>query len=416
INLTDNNFEDLIPVAVRQLKKSQKYDELKSIFQVSSNGISTNRDEWVYDFDLSNLAAKAKFFIEEYNSEVNRWIEYKELNSYKDIRKESNPVVDKFLEEINLIKWSKMIKRDKLRKEKLGEFKSSKIIQASYRPYSLQYLYLDYIPIDLPGQQLNFFPDESLENHTDYKNTNIVISFSGLSFSKPFQTLATNYVSSLDFLEKTVCVSLYYYDENGNRNENITDWSLQKFQTHYNNKKIKKLDIFHYTYAVLHNPTYRQKYEQNLKREFPRLPFYENFQQWVKWGKKLIDLHINYETIKPYPLTRIDLPSTDNQPTPKPKLKADKTKDKILIDTFTTLEKIPKIAWEYRLGNRSALEWVLDQYKEKKPRDKTIAEKFNTYSFADYKETVIDLLQKVCAVSVETMKIIQKMETIENHK
>ena len=59
------------------------------------------------------------------------------------------------------------------------------------------------------------------------------------------------------------------------------------------------------------------------------------------------------------------------------------------------------------------MEWVLDQYKEKKPRDKTIAEKFNTYSFADYKETVIDLLQKVCTVSVETMKIIQKMETIQ---
>lgn len=87
INLIDNNFEYLIPVAVRQLKKSQKSDELKSIFQVSSNGISTNRDEWVYDFDLSNLAAKAKFFIEEYNSEVNRWIEYKKLNSYKEIRK-----------------------------------------------------------------------------------------------------------------------------------------------------------------------------------------------------------------------------------------------------------------------------------------------------------------------------------------
>lgn len=83
--------------------------------------------------------------------------------------------------------------------------------------------------------------------------------------------------------------SFHYYnnytDENGKRHENITDWSLQKFQTYYNNKKIKKIDIFHYTYAVLHHPTYRQKYEQNLKREFPRLPFYENFQKWVKWEK-----------------------------------------------------------------------------------------------------------------------------------
>ncbi|EAZ90139.1 DNA or RNA helicase of superfamily II [Crocosphaera chwakensis CCY0110] len=80
------------------------------------------------------------------------------------------------------------------------------------------------------------------------------------------------------------------------------------------------------------------------------------------------------------------------------------------ISSSKSLEGIPSIAWEYKLGNRCALEWILDQYKEKKPRDKTIAEKFNNYRFADYKEQVIDLLTKVCAVSVETMKIIEEME------
>ncbi len=95
----------------------------------------------------------------------------------------------------------------------------------------------------------------------------------------------------------------------------------------------------------------------------------------------------------------------------KAKLKADKDKGSIILDESTTLEGIPKIAWEYRLGNRSALEWILDQYKEKKPKDPTIAAKFNTYRFADYKEQVIELLQRVCTVSVETMKIIQEMES-----
>ncbi len=110
-------------------------------------------------------------------------------------------------------------------------------------------------------------------------------------------------------------------------------------------------------------------------------------------------------------MTRINLPTPDNFPTPKTKFKVDKNNHKIFIDTLTILEKIPKIAWEYCLGNRSALEWVLDQYKEKKSKDKTITEKFDTYCFANYKETVIDLLQKVYTVSVETMKIIQIMET-----
>lgn len=93
----------------------------------------------------------------------------------------------------------------------------------------------------------------------------------------------------------------------------------------------------------------------------------------------------------------------------KAKLKADKIAGTIVLDGFTTLKGIPSLAWEYKLGNRSALEWILDQYKEKKPSDPTIAEKFNTYRFADYKEQVIDLLKRVCTVSVETMKIVNAM-------
>lgn len=94
----------------------------------------------------------------------------------------------------------------------------------------------------------------------------------------------------------------------------------------------------------------------------------------------------------------------------KVKLKADKENGSIQLDERTTLSGIPAIAWDYKLGNRSALEWILDQYKEKKPKDPTIAEKFNTYRFADYKEQVIDLLQRVTTVSVETMQIIGEME------
>ncbi|WP_242023015.1 type ISP restriction/modification enzyme [Pseudanabaena mucicola] len=169
---------------------------------------------------------------------------------------------------------------------------------------------------------------------------------------------------------------------------------------------ITKLDIFHYTYAVLHHPAYRIKYELNLKREFPRLPFYEDFHQWASWGKALMDLHLNYETIESYGLQRVEIASKDN---PKAKLKADKTNGVISLDDNTQLTDVPAIAWEYKLGNRSALEWILDQYKEKKPKDPTIAELFNTYKFADYKEQVIDLLQRVCTVSVKTMAIIQQM-------
>jgi predicted helicase len=266
-----------------------------------------------------------------------------------------------------------------------------------------------------------------------------MIGFMGQSTDKPFSVIASSLVTDLNCISPasggTQCLPLYRYDQEGNRLENITDWGLKQFQTHYTDQTITKENIFHYVYAVLHNPDYRQKYEQNLKRDFPRIPLYDDFFQWVEWGQKLMDLHINYETIEPYPLKRVDI-AVDPPLTPlkngidppltplkkggvysvKAKLKADKIANKIILDDITTLENIPQIAWEYKLGNRSALEWILDQYKEKKPKDPTIAEKFNTYRFADYKEQVIDLLTRVCTVSFETMQIIQFMDAIYEDK
>jgi very-short-patch-repair endonuclease len=182
---------------------------------------------------------------------------------------------------------------------------------------------------------------------------------------------------------------------------------------------IEKQDIFHYVYAVLHNPAYRSKYELNLKREFPRIPFYTSFWNWAKWGQDLMALHIDYEMVTPFALVRKDAtPSVGKVSSltyatpkyvPKAKLKANKEEGKIEIDEITTLSGVPSEAWEYKLGNRSALEWILDQYKESKPSDATIAEYFNSYKFADYKESVIELLMRVCTVSVETVRIMSEM-------
>jgi len=118
-------------------------------------------------------------------------------------------------------------------------------------------------------------------------------------------------------------------------------------------------------------------------------------------------LHTGYETVDPYPLQRVDLPDTDLSP--KPLLKADPEHGRIRLDSQTTLLGVPPVAWQYQLGNRSALDWILDQYQERKPKDPTIRERFNTYRFADYKESVIDLLMRVTAVSVRTQEIISAM-------
>ena len=164
-----------------------------------------------------------------------------------------------------------------------------------------------------------------------------------------------------------------------------------------------------YTYAVLHDPVYRHDYRVDLLREFPRLPLYHDFDTWARIGRELLDLHIGFESAEPYPLVRRDRPS------PKPyktRLLANKPAGAITLDDGTirtTLSGVPESAFRYQLGSRSALEWVLDQYKERKPRDPTIRERFNTYRFADHKERVIDLRRRVCTVSVKTMAVVDSM-------
>jgi predicted helicase len=123
-----------------------------------------------------------------------------------------------------------------------------------------------------------------------------------------------------------------------------------------------------------------------------------------------MDLHLNYEKIEYFPLSIVE---TAAKTDPKVKLKVDKTMGEIIVDENTTLTGVPETAWAYQLGNRSALEWVLDQYKPSKPSDPTLAEKFNVYQFSDYKEKVIDLLRRVCRVSVETMHCVMQLTEVK---
>ena len=249
----------------------------------------------------------------------------------------------------------------------------------------------------------------------DLQQSNKVINF--CVNSKAFYALATDKPADFHFTGDTQCLPLYRYTGNGERVCNITEWGIRQFNDHYRQEQgdafeelagpdgITAEDIFAYAYAVLRDPAYCHDYRVDLLREFPRLPFYHDFNLWRDIGRELPDLHIGFGQAEPYPLERVDLEGEPKRVI----LRADREKGAIVLDDKTTLRGVPPEAWEYQLGSRSALEWVLDQYKERKPRDPTIAERFNTYRFADHKERVIDLLLRVCAVSVRTAEIVRGM-------
>jgi len=391
INLTDNDFDTLMPVC------SKDKTETKVIFDLCSNGVVSSRDEWVCDYDFQNLQNKVRFFCDFYHSEMDRW---KKSNK----RIDPNDFIDrkiKFGSELvaHLVKMNSLL------------YQKQRIRKLLYRPYVKKYSYIDKI-ISHRLYQI----DKVFGVRDSYPNQFISITFHS-QLEHP-SILCGDTIWDYGYgARDSMGLPLYRY-ENGEKKENITDWALEEFRTHYKAAKskgktaqmIEKTDIFHYVYAVLHNPEYRQKYEQNLKRDFPRIPLYEDFWKWAKLGKALMDLHLNYEQAEAYGLERQEKPLQNPNAIPKAKLKAEKSLGGIYIDEVTTLTGVPAVAWDYKLGNRSALEWILDQYKEKKSSDATILEKFNNYHFADYKEEVIELLQKVCTVSVRTMEIIEKMD------
>ncbi len=389
INQADNDFEDLLPLCSKETKAATTPNKERALFKLYSLGVSTNRDEWLYDDHRETLAAKAALLVERYTKQQN--------NAEFDLS----------------IKWSRNLKR-RFEQGRSEPFDKSRSRLALYRPFVRRWLYDSGLFIDEAGSKVDIFP---------IGGENLAIFLSDKGARSEYAVLATNQPGDLHLAASTDAfqgMPLYRYDESSNRVDNITDWGVGQFEKRYGKQAgVNRESIFHYVYAVLHNPAYREKYALNLKRELPRIPFYDDFAQWAAWGRELLALHIGFETVEPAPLRRSDLPGIA---APKARLKADPAAGRILIDEATTLADIPPAAWRYRLGNRSALEWVLDQYKESAPRDPTIREKFNTYRFADYKEKVIDLLGRVCAVSVETQGIIEKMnayppqgETADEH-
>jgi len=390
---TADDWETMLPIANKETKLTKNISEENAVFKLFSLGVVTNRDEWVYDANKENLKIKIQFLIDLYNTEVKR------LNGIK--KENLKDKVD------YTIKWTRAVKND-LSKGKIYIFDENNVSDCLYRPFVKKKLYytqeLNEMQYQMPvifGVNPNF--------------ENIVININ--SQGKDLRFLSSSCLTDLHFLGDNQCVPLYRYNKEGNRIDNITDWGLEQFTEHYKDEKITKEDVFNYTYGVLHNPAYRKKYELNLKREFPRLPFYTDFWKWAAWGKQLMHLHINYETVEHYELKimNYELKNKSEDYVPKAKLKAIPESGEILLDENTSITGIPSLAWMYKLGNRSALHWILDQHKEKTPSDPTIKEKFNTYKFADYKDKVIDLIKRVTSVSLRTMEIVNLMETEERH-
>ena len=389
------DFDTFIPIGSKQAKEAQTEGE--AIFNLYSLGVATNRDVLAYSFDFRLLQEQVRTFIEIYNTTVDRKKRYNPKEPIENFIDTTDP----------RIKWTRQVKTS-LKTLESSTYEDTHFRNALYRPFCQKYLYFNDFWNEMRYQQYRIFatPETETENR--------MICLTGKASEKPFMVLMSGQLVDLHFVGPgcgTQCFPFYTYDEDGtNRRENITDWALAEFRNHYSDDTLTKWDIFHYTYGLLHHPTYREKYQANLKRDLPHIPFAKDFWGFAKVGARLADLHVNYESQPEYD----GLKFTQNLNVPlnwdvqKMKLSRDKTS--LVYNEFLTLGNIPEQAFDYRLGTRSALEWIVDQYRIKTDKRSRIVNNPNRAADPEY---IVKLIGKVITVSVETVEIVSGLPALE---
>ena len=382
-------FNTFIPIGSKEAKKS--VGESETIFSLYSLGVVTSRDSLVYSFEFEPLKKRVSTFIEIYKTAVDRKKrEDSNTTSVEDIIDTNDP----------RIKWSRQVKAS-LKRLEPSTYEDTHFRTALYRPFCQKYLYFNNFWNEERYQQHRIFPTPETESE------NRVICVSNIGSNKPFHALMVDVISDYHLTGDSQCFPFYTYEEDGtNRQENITDWALTEYRTHYNDDTITKWNIFHYTYALLHHPAYREKYEMNLKRDLPHIPFAEDFWGFANAGAQLADLHVNYESVPTYNgLEHIETPGmTVDWRVEKMKLSKDKTQLK--YNDFLTIDGIPAEVYDYKLGNRSALEWMVDQYRVKVDRRSGIVSDPNRESEP---QSIVDLIARVITVSLKTVEIVRNL-------
>ncbi len=398
VSENEEEYSRYIPVGSRDVKAAVATSS--AIAQTYCPGVNTARDSVVYDFNSQTLASRCEDFFDHYNAELERW--RKKANPPRDSRTLVT-YIDNFVN-YEKIKWSETLKRRLVARQE-AIYQQSEITRCLYRPFTTLYLYCGSHAVDRPGAFSDYFPAQ-------VSSENRVLCVPGPGSFRPYYVLMSAKRVSFDCVEKAQCFPLYTYSgESKERRDNIPLSTLNRFSIHYDDPDLTREDIFYYVYGVLHHPDYRTRYAENLKRELPRIPMLgtaADFHAFAAAGRKLADLHVGYESVQPYKLRRIE--NADEPVNWRVEaMKMTKDERAVVYNKWLTLDGIPPEALTYRLGNRSALGWVIDQYRVARDAEGEIVSDPNV---PDDEEGIVRLVGQVVAVSVETMKIIQGLPVL----
>ncbi len=425
------------------LALGDKKGEGKRLFENFSLGLKTSRDAWAYNFNSQALANNMSHMIAFYNSEVER---FNAAHLHSDRKTRIGAVDDFFDTDAKKISWNYSLKQN-LVKGKSFNFERDCLTQSLYRPFIRQWLYYNRALNDSVYQMPRIFPmGKAVENK--------VIQVTGTGARSGFSVLMTKILPDYCTIDNGQCFPRYVYENAESlggteedqvhlfanfaeeskkagleRRDALTDEGLNYFKAAYPGEMITKDDLFYYVYGILHSEEYRARYAHNLSRQLPRIPTVkkvEDFWAFVTAGRKLGDLHMNYEEVEPYPVTY-------KQGDPRTLMISDAVrfyrveamkfagrrgaidKSTVVYNAYITMQNIPLEAYDYVINGRSALEWVMERQVVKTDKASGLVNDANRYAV----ETVgnpaypLELFQRVITVSLETMKTVRSLPKLE---
>lgn len=413
-----------------------KKSDVAKLFNNFSQGVLTSRDPWCYNSARQTLTANMQRMINFYNTEVVRFNQ-----SHVGLNKAAREAkIDGFisLKEMQ-ISWSANLKTE-LAMNRVLAFENGHITASLYRPFSKRWLYFSRRFNERVYQIPRIFPGTETENK--------IICVSGIGARSGFSALITDTTPNFHTLDTGQCFPLYLYDEptpstaeqkqasllggtptpakaERTRRDAITDEGLAHFAAAYPGETISKEDIFYYVYGLLHSPDYRERYADNLAKELPRIPCVKtaaDFWAFSKAGRDLAELHLDYETVTPYPLEiqggGAGLTDADYR---VEKMKYGKTgKDKdlttLIYNHKITLTGIPLEAYDYVVNGKPALDWVVERQCVKTDPASGIVNDANDWAIETTMKNPrypLELFARVVTVSLETMKIVNALPKLD---
>ncbi len=406
------------------------------IFELRSLGLATGRDAWNYNSSRAALDANVTRMIEAYNAAADAY-DAAHPNQGGAMPARVKRVESAIAKDPRSFSWNANAIADVARGTRYVA-DDRRVTSASYRPFHQRWVEA--------GARLNarlyqlprLFPLPGAEN--------LVITVPTIGARSAFATVTVDALPDLHvWPDGTVCFPRYIHPANsdassapglfdqsvmsGGRRDNVTNYALDVYRSL--DTAIEKGDIFFYVYGILHSPDYRTAFASDLKKSLPRIPQVgtaAEFWAFSRAGRELAELHTDYESVEIWPeLTSVFTASFDkDHPDAYRVLKMKHVKvtdpasgtkvedrTRIVYNDWITIENIPGRAYEYELGSRSAIAWVMESWRVRTDKASGIANDPNDWAIEHNDPTyILDLVGRVVTVSMRTLDIVASLPAL----